>query len=106
MNAHMYDPPPENWPAFIDWKALPVRTMAFQTYLRRIIDDVDKEWSKPSLSKRSVRRLKESPDRLMRHPRTESFFWKAVTNEIIAHGYKHFEGPQGQLNCLDRARPG
>lgn len=106
LNPDMYDPPPEGFPAFIDWSTLPERTISLQDHLRRIIDDVDEQWRKPSARQRSVRRLREYPDQLMLHPRTESYFWKAITNDIIVHGLQYFETMSGQMNALNRTRPG
>ena len=101
-----YDPAPGGWPESIDWNAIPRRVVAMKDYLQRIADDVDEEWQKPLLSKRPVRSLEEDCASLLTRPRTESFFWKAITNEIIVHGFRYVKDLDGQTEIYKRTKPG
>lgn len=101
----MYDPIPGNWPQVIDWKAIPDRVRSFKDYLQRIIYDVDNHWIYPS-SCQLARPLNEDPEQLALHPRIHSYFWKAMTNDIILFGQRYVWGIDGQTTTFARTQPG
>lgn len=101
-----YDPAPGGWPESIDWKAIPHRVASLTDYIQRIVDDIDNEWQRPLLSKRAVKSLDENRDLLAIHPRTESYFWKAITNDVIVHGSRYIHDLDGQTEIYKRTKPG
>lgn len=101
-----YDPGPGGWPENIDWKTLPHRVVSLMDRLRHIVDDIDEEWQTSSPSKRVVRSLEEDSDLLQIRPRTESYFWKAITNDIIVHGSRYIKDLDGQTEIYKRTKPG
>ena len=100
-----YDPIPGCWPHSIDWKTIPDRVRSFMDYLQRIIYDVDTQWADPC-SCQLTRPLEEDPEQLIIHPRTHSYFWKAITNDIIHFGHKYVWGIDGQTTTFERTQPG
>ena len=101
-----YDPAPGGWPEVIDWKGLPHRVVGMKDCLWHIIDDIDYEWQMSSSSKLDVRSLEEDPNILAICPRTESYFWKAITNDIIMHGRRYIRDLDGQTEIYKRTKPG
>ena len=101
-----YNPTLRGWPEIIDWKAIPHRVISMKDSLQRIADDVDEEWQRSPLSKRHVKSLEEDSALLTTHPRTESFFWKAITNEIIVNGLRYVKDLDGQTEIYKRTKPG
>ena len=101
-----YDPALGGWPESIDWKKIPHRVIRMQECLQRIVEDIDHEWQTSSPSKRTVRPLEEDLDLLAIHPRTESYFWKGITNDIIVHGLRYIKDLDGQTEIYKRTKPG
>lgn len=105
-NPSMYGPPPCRWPSAIDWKVFIGRAFSLGDKLQSIVDDIDERWQDSFSSRKSLRSFQEEPKQFLVHPRTESYFWKAITNDILVHGRKYPEIPDGTLVILSRARPG
>ena len=105
-NPSMYGPPPCRWPSAIDWKVFIGRAFSLGDKLQSIVDDIDERWQDSFSSRKSLRSFQEEPQQLLVHPRTESYFWKTITNDILVHGRKYPELPDGTLVILSRARPG
>ena len=101
-----YDPALGGWPEIINWETIPHRVVSMRDDLQRIVDDTDHEWQGPSPSKRSVKALEEDSDLLAISPRTESYFWKAITNDIIVHGLRYIRDLDGQTEIYKRTKPG
>ena len=105
IHPDSYDPITRGWPQIIDWKMIPHRVLLLREYLQGIIDDIDQQWTYPSSCK-LTRSLDEDPKQLRLHPRTESYFWKAITNDIIRFGHHHVWGIDGQTATFERTQPG
>ena len=105
IHPDAYDPTPAGWPEIINWKTIPDRVLSFRDYLQSIIDDVDRRWMYPS-SCQLTTPLDEDLDQLLLHPRTHSYFWKAMTNDIILFGHKYVWGIDGQTATFERTQPG
>ena len=101
-----YNPALRGWPEIIDWKAIPHRVVSMKDVLQRIADDVDEEWQSPPLARRHVKSLEENPALLTTRPRTESFFWKAITNDIVKNGLRYVKDLDGQTEIYKRTKPG
>ena len=105
IHPEAYDPIPRGWPQVIEWEKIPDRVLSVKDYLQGIIDDVDQRWACPS-SCQLTRPLDEDPEQLILHPRTQSYFWKAMTNDIITLGHKYVWGIDGQTTTFERTQPG
>ena len=101
----------EGWPTNVDWKIFIKRVIALQSYLQRIIDDVDEDWqpvagaNTETIGHEQIP-LVEDPQVLAARPRKESVIWKRLVNDIARHGRLHMAGALGQYGSFDRTLPG
>lgn len=101
-----YDPTAWGWPETIKWRRIPQRVVSLVDHIQRIVDDVDEEWQTSSQFKRIERSLEEDANLLVVRPRKENFFWKAITNDVIAHGLRYIKDLGGQTEIYKRTKPG
>lgn len=107
VNQQAYDPAPGGWPLVINWQAFISRVIGAGENLKRIVDDVDEDWSPASCRpKREPRDLREDHSKLTLRPRKESYFWKAITNDVIKYGSRYVSSVKGQLMTFERTKPG
>ena len=106
VNLPAYNPTPGGWPLVIDWQVFIARVIGAQVHLQRILDDVDENWSPNREHPRVPRDLREDSNRLALRPRKESYFWKAITNDILKHGSRYVFGVKGQMMTYERTKPG
>ena len=101
----------EDWPTSVDWTVFITRIIALQSYLQRIVDDVDEEWQpevdadEETINHQQIS-LVENPQALAARPRKESVIWKRLVNDIARRGRLHMAGALGQYGNFDRVLPG
>ena len=106
MYAALHGPPPLGWPGLIDWKIVLDRAFLLKADLQQIVDDIDEAWQESFSSQRRIISLHEDPDKLRHRPRQESYFWKAITNDIRLHGRGYVGTMDGVKRIAARSRPG